>query len=72
MKSSNYTQINEAKELLTKVWEDKEENFNLLDKDMIRKLNIWYLKALCNKTHAIPVGDFIKMLEKELKHVNGF
>jgi hypothetical protein len=39
---------------------------------MLRKLNIWYLKALCNKAHNISVGDFIKMMEKEFKHVAGY
>ncbi len=57
---------------MKKVREDKEENYNLLDKLMIRKLNIWYLKALCHKAHNISVGDFIKMMEKELKHVSGY
>jgi hypothetical protein len=55
--------------LLEKVWSDKEENFNLLDKQLIRKMTIWYLKAQCHQTHGKPVGDFIKMMEKEFKHM---
>jgi hypothetical protein len=70
--ATNYSKISDAKELLEKVWSDKEENFNLLDKQLIRKMTIWYLKALCHQTHGKPVADFIKMMEKEFKHVADF
>jgi hypothetical protein len=51
------------------VWTDKDENFNLLDKILIKKLTIWHLKAFCNQSHGHKVSDFIKLLEKEFKHI---
>ncbi len=53
---------------------DKEENYNLLDKKLIRALTIWYVKAYCHKCHEkkMPVADFIKGMEKEVKHVTDF
>ena len=53
---------------------DKEENYNLLDKKLIRALTIWHVKAYCHKCHEkkMPVADFIKGMEKEVKHVTDF
>ena len=35
-------------------------------------MTIWHIKALCHQTHGMSVGDFIKMMEKEFKHVTDF
>jgi hypothetical protein len=53
---------------------DKEENYNLLDKQLIRSLTIWHVKAYCHHCHdkKMSVADFIKGMEKEVKHVSDF
>ncbi len=48
---THYSKIDEAKALIDTVRNDKEENYNLLDKKLIRALNIWYVKAYCHKCH---------------------
>jgi hypothetical protein len=47
MAKGDYSKSAKAKELLNTVRNDKEENYNLLDKQMIRRLSIWYIKSLC-------------------------
>jgi hypothetical protein len=60
--------------LLDTVRNDKEENYNLLDKSMIRRLTIWHVKAFCKQCHEkkLNVSAFIKGLEAEFKLVSDY
>lgn len=66
--------MSESKKLLDTVRSDKEEQYNLLDKGMIRKLTMWHVKALCHECRSKKrgVSDFVKALEKEFKYINDF
>ncbi|TNV84393.1 hypothetical protein FGO68_gene805 [Halteria grandinella] len=70
--SEDYEKIDEAKRLLVTVREDKEENYNIIDKNLFKKLQIWHLTATCResiKKKRMAI-EFIKIMEKELKLMN--
>jgi hypothetical protein len=69
--SEDYKSAAEAKELLDKLKHDKEMLFVLIDRDNIQLLQLWYVKALCNKPHkeSLMVIEFIQNLERDINLV---
>jgi hypothetical protein len=67
--SKDHDKFDEGTELLDTVRKDPDENYNLLDKSLIKSLTVWYIKAFCknSQTKKPTVKDFIKTFEKELK-----